>query len=94
MESFGKKLKSVRLAFNLSQRDLADKVGVDQTLISQYERGECQPTFQTMLFLTDALGISPTYFGKLKNHPNILDNLLYLTPSQLKAVNTLIESFV
>ena len=42
-------LKNVRLRAGLSQLQLAEKLGVDDTTISAYERGRTRPTINTIL---------------------------------------------
>ena len=41
-------LKNVRLRAGLSQRQLAEKLGVNDTTISAYERGRTKPTIDTI----------------------------------------------
>jgi ribosome-binding protein aMBF1 (putative translation factor) len=54
----GAKLLDRRLAAGLSQRDLADASGVDQAEISRIERGQGNPTVETLLALGSPLGIT------------------------------------
>ena len=69
---FGERLKAKRLDKKLSQRELASKVGVTHAYISQVERGQKTPTFETTLKLADALGISfiDLYDNKLQLDQN------------------------
>lgn len=45
-----------RQALGLTQRELAEKAGVQQSEISRIEQGNANPTFQTMYALARALG--------------------------------------
>jgi transcriptional regulator with XRE-family HTH domain len=42
----------------MSQRDLAEDAGVRQALISQIERGEANPTIDSILRIAVALNVS------------------------------------
>ncbi len=55
--AFGSVLLGARKARGLRQADLAGLSGVTQADISRIERGQVAPTTQTLLKLTDALGV-------------------------------------
>lgn len=52
---FAERLIQERNRNNLTQRELADKVGVSQGLISQYEKGMNLPSLEIFVKLTNAL---------------------------------------
>src|ERR1700754_86071 len=54
----GAKLLDRRLAAGMTQRDLAQASGVDQAEISRIERGQGNPTAQTLQALGAPLGVS------------------------------------
>lgn len=54
----GAKLLDRRLAAGMTQRDLAAASGVDQAEISRIERGQANPTAQTLQALGAPLGVS------------------------------------
>ena len=41
---FGQKLKDLRLETQLTQKQLAAKLGYDQSMITRWEKSECEPT--------------------------------------------------
>lgn len=55
-------LASLRLAAGLSQRQLADRCGVEQPHISRYESGRYEPKINTATCLADALNVSLDVF--------------------------------
>ena len=57
-EKFPERLKQIRLEKLLEQADLAEKIGVRQEAISQYERGINRPNLKTFSRLGQALGVS------------------------------------
>lgn len=54
----GAKLLDRRLAAGLSQRQLAEASGIDQAEISRIERGQGNPTAQTLQALGGPLGVT------------------------------------
>lgn len=54
---FGRNLRAVRVARNLSQESLADVLEVHRTFIGSVERGERNLTLRTAERLSEALGV-------------------------------------
>lgn len=50
------KLKSARAALDMSQQDLADKVGVSRQTISAIEKGDYNPTINLCIAICKAVG--------------------------------------
>lgn len=50
------KLKSARAALDLSQQELADKVGVSRQTISAIEKGDYNPTINLCIAICKAVG--------------------------------------
>lgn len=50
------KLKSARAALDLSQQELADKVGVSRQTINAIEMGDYNPTIKLCMAICRALG--------------------------------------
>ena len=50
------KLKSARAALDLSQQELADKVGVSRQTINMIEKGDYNPTIQLCKSICKVLG--------------------------------------
>ena len=55
------RVKSARLAAGLTQRELADKAGVSQSLVAQIERGEREPGRNALRSLAEALGTTVSW---------------------------------
>lgn len=58
--AFGKALRELRKARNLSQETLAFEAGLDRTYISLLELGQRSPTLDSMMALCHALKITLT----------------------------------
>ena len=50
------RLKSVRAALDLSQQELADKVGVSRQTINAIEKGDYNPTINLCISICKVLG--------------------------------------
>lgn len=57
--AFGKVLREYRLRAELSQEALADAADLDRTFIGMLERGQRQPTLETLFAIADVLKVSP-----------------------------------
>ena len=51
-------IRNARKQKGLSQKDLAEKMGVKQSLGSRWESSECNYTIDTLVEIADALGLS------------------------------------
>jgi transcriptional regulator with XRE-family HTH domain len=58
--NYGKAIKIARNTRGLTQKDLADRVGITSSYISRMEAGERKPTTETLETISGALGI-PMY---------------------------------
>jgi Zn-dependent peptidase ImmA (M78 family)/transcriptional regulator with XRE-family HTH domain len=58
----GERIKIARRTAEMSQRDLAEAVGVSATAISKYERGLNVPSSDVLLRLAQALGVKTEFF--------------------------------
>lgn len=59
---FGRRLRELRIARRLSQWELADRTGIDQSAISTLEHGLRSPTWVTVLALSIYFGVSCEVF--------------------------------
>lgn len=55
---FGERLKMARLAADMTQRDLAEKIFVSHQAVGKWERGEATPNPETIVQIAQLLGIS------------------------------------
>jgi len=55
---FGENLKKIRLEKDMSQTDLALKIGADKGYVSLLENGKKNPTLATFEKIAKALGVS------------------------------------
>ena len=58
LEQLGARLSEGRRSSSLSQREVARRVGVSASLISQIETGKVQPSVATLMAIANELGLS------------------------------------
>ena len=64
MSSFNNQLKILRKEYNLSQQELAAKIGISKSSINMYERGEREPGLETVKRIADFFNVDIDYlFG-------------------------------
>lgn len=59
--SFGKKLRNARINANLTQEQLAEKIGCSRALINHYESDLKEPRLKTLRAIIEVLNIKPDY---------------------------------
>lgn len=83
MEIVGKRLRLLREGVKLSQKKIADMIGISQVSINRYESGAGEPPFKTLLWYADHFDVSLDYIfgrtdqpqGKLYEYqPKIIEN--------------------
>lgn len=107
-ELVGRRIKKARISAGLTQKQLADKVGVVQNYIGMIERGISVPSLPTIISLADALNVklenllktynsSASDEGCLECKNEIIDRLNIFNRRQLQCVLdaiNLIEKYI
>jgi len=89
--SIGDVLKQTRAAINLSQEEIADKVGVSRQTISNWENGRSYPDISYVMALSDVYGV--TLDSLLKGDSKMIKHLeesTYVTKSRKQVVASII----
>lgn len=60
-ENIGQELVSFRKRAGLTQRDLAEKTGIDQAVISKIESGKANPSLSTIEDLCEGVGVNVVF---------------------------------
>lgn len=63
MSDLGSKIKRVRIAKNLTQTELAEKLNVNRSAISYWESNTKTPTFDNIVELAKIVGVTLDYFN-------------------------------
>lgn len=66
METFGERLKGLRHEKKIGQIELAKALGVGKSIISLWERNECEPTLSKLILLSKYFDVSIDYLAGLE----------------------------
>ena len=59
--TFGERLKELRKEKNIGQIALAKEIGVGKSIISLWEKNECEPTLSKLVAIAKFFGVSTDY---------------------------------
>lgn len=65
--TMGEKIKTVRLSQNMTQKELANMIGVTDATINRYEKNVREPSLETLKRISFALGVSILIFLDIDN---------------------------
>ena len=71
MENMGEKLRSLRIEKNLTQKQVADRIGLAISAVSSYESGSRYPTYDTLIKLARMFHVSTDYLLGIADKRNI-----------------------
>lgn len=66
--SFGKRLKELREKNNLTQKELAEKLGINAVTYLHYEKEQRQPSLELIADISVFYGVSVDYLLGLKDY--------------------------
>lgn len=69
-KKFSERLRLLRTTSGLSQRELAQKIGVSKSSINMYERGEREPGFETLESVADLFRVDINYLLGRSDDPH------------------------
>lgn len=69
---FGERFKQLRLELNLSQEDIASKLGIDVSSVNRYEKNKREPEYATLLKIAEFFNVSTDYLlGATENRKRL-----------------------
>ena len=91
MVDFGNKLKELRLKHKMTQKELADKIGVTKSVVSYYELQERSPSPEILIKLSRIFHVTTDYLLGIE-HKHVID-VSKLSPEELTLVEQMIKLF-
>lgn len=92
IKDLSKKLKDLRLQNNLSQKEVAAKLGISPSIVSGYETGERSPSTENLLALSYLYKCSTDYLlGKTSEKPDVILDTDGLNTEQICVLQSLIK---
>ena len=89
MVEFTGKLKTMRINRNLTQKQLAEQLGVAKSVVSYYESGDRFPSYDVLVRLARIFHVSTDYLLGVE-HDRVLD-VSELNDEQIAALENLIS---
>lgn len=91
MVDFGSNLKELRLKYKMTQKELADKIGVTKSVVSYYELQERSPSPEVLIKLSRIFHVTTDYLLGIE-HKHTID-VSGLSSDELALVEQLIRLF-
>ena len=85
----GEKLKSLRIAKKLTQKQIADRIGLAVSAVSSYESGTRFPSYDVLVKLAHIFHVSTDYLLGMTNRKNI--DVTGLDDDEIELVYQLVE---
>lgn len=93
MIDMGNKLKNLRIQKRWTQKQLADKVEIDESAISQYESYLRLPSLEVLVKLCSVFNVSADYFLGTEIDDFIKLPVYNLTSSQIDVIMAVVEEY-
>ena len=90
MVDFGNALKTLRLGKNMTQAQLAQKLGLTKSVISAYETGLRLPSYDILIHIAKIYNVSTDYLLGLEHRQEI--DLSGLSQEEVEALLNLIKA--
>lgn len=87
--NFGDRLKELRLQNGMTQKDLADRIGITKSVVSFYELRERTPSPEVLVKLATIFHVSSDYLLGIERRKSI--DITGLDSEDEKAVRTIVE---
>ncbi len=90
MVNFGAILKSLRIRDDMTQAQLAQKLGLTKSVISAYETGIRQPSYDVLIHIAGIFDVSTDYLLEVEHKRDI--DFSGLTPEETDALINLVKA--
>lgn len=90
MVEFGTRLRELRMQKNLTQKQLAEQIRVQNSIISFYENGDRLPSPETIIKLTAVFHVSADYLMGIEKSESI--DISGLDEEDKRLVRSLVET--
>ena len=93
MIPLGDKLRDLRNERNLSQAQLAKRIGVTSSTIALYETGDRLPSLPRLIALSKTLGVTTDYLLGVSKQKDCYIDVSGLTQKQIESLEAVIENY-
>ncbi|MCD8160012.1 MAG: helix-turn-helix domain-containing protein [Clostridiales bacterium] len=92
MMNFGDRLKTLRTQKNLTQQQLADRLGLTKSVISAYETQLHRPSYETLVQLSRIFRVSTDYLLGVERSADDFLDISGLTEEEKQALRGLVRA--
>lgn len=89
MVNMGEKLKSLRIEKNLTQKQVADRIGLAISAVSSYESGTRYPSYDVFIKLSRIFHVSTDYLLGITDKRNV--DVTGLNDNEIELVSQLVD---
>ncbi len=89
--NFGEKLKDLMKGQHLSQKQLADRLGVSKSIVSYYESGDRYPSYDVLVKIAHVFHVTTDFLLDV-DRKKVID-VSNLTDSQISILTSIAEEF-
>lgn len=86
-------IKQLRNEKGLSQRQLAERVGIDKSTVALYESGKRLPSLSRLVSLSCALGVTTDFLLGISNGKDNFLDVSGLTQKQIASLEQIVENY-
>lgn len=90
MVNMGEKLKSLRIEKKLTQKQVADRIGLAISAVSSYESGSRYPSYDVLVRLAHIFHVSTDYLLGMTDQRNI--DVTGLSDHEIELISQLVET--
>lgn len=90
--NFGDRLKTLRTQKNLTQQQLADRLGLTKSVISAYETQLHRPSYETLVQLSRIFRVSTDYLLGVERSADDFLDISGLTEEEKQALRGLVRA--
>ena len=62
MDTVGDRIKHLRKSNNLTQKELAERIGISRSTLAGYETNQIEPSLNVVFKISSEFGVRPSYF--------------------------------
>ena len=88
--NFGEKLKTLRTGMKLTQKQLADRIGVAKSIVSYYESGDRYPSYDVLIKIARIFHTTTDYLLDVERK-RVID-VSNLTENNIALVTSIVEA--
>lgn len=93
IQGFGERLQNLRRIRNLSQKEVANALGISPSVLSNYESSERTPSLENLIALADFYHCSTDYLVGFEKHtPSATLDVSSLTEEQIQLLRAFLST--